>query len=249
MTALPSTEILGTVLHPVTLAQAVVWARQVLAGELPRAYVCHINVHSLMAARTNLPLAGALAGASLAAADGMPLVWLSRRRGYRAGRVYGPDFMQALLSGEPCRHFLYGSTPEVLDRLARTIAQAYPHAELCGMLAPPFGELDDTEIRDHCRTINGARPDVVWVGLGAPKQEIWMARSRMLLEAPLVAGVGAAFDFLAGTKPQAPKWLRQAGLEWAFRLATEPRRLAGRYLATIPQFLLLLAAERFRFRR
>lgn len=253
MSHLAAIPILGIPIHMTDLEQAVRWAGGVIRGETAPAYVCHINVHSLICAQDDAELANALAGAALAAADGMPLVWIGRAHGVPAGRVYGPDFMRALLAhgaelGRPCRHFLYGSTPAVLDRLEERLKVQFTHAHLCGTLSPPFRPLSDEEARENCRHINAAKPDVVWVGLGAPNQELWMARHRALLDAPLLAGVGAAFDFLACTKPQAPRWLRQAGLEWAFRLATEPRRLARRYAETMPRFLVLVALEAIRSR-
>lgn len=192
-------------------------------------------------------LRAALCGADVAAMDGMPLVWLARRSGLVADRVYGPDFMRALLGcrdlagDRPARHFLYGATDMLLERLTAVVSVNYPHAEIVGTLAPPFRPLEKEEEEEHCRQINAVRPDVVWVGLGAPRQELWMARNRSRLSAALLVGTGAAFDFLAETKPQAPRWLQRSGLEWAFRLACEPIRLGPRYLQVVPRFLLLMA--------
>lgn len=210
-------------------------------GDGGRRYVCHLDARSILAARDDPAMAAAVAGAALAAPDGMPLVWLGRARGHAVQRVYGPDFMLALLartSGR--RHLLFGSDDTTLARLA---ARFGPQV---ATLRPPHGAWDREEEARLREAINRTAADVVWVGLGAPRQELWMARNRALLHAPLLVGVGAAFDFLAGTKPQAPGALRRAGLEWAFRLATEPRRLAPRYLRTVPRFAALALAEECR---
>jgi N-acetylglucosaminyldiphosphoundecaprenol N-acetyl-beta-D-mannosaminyltransferase len=248
MSGFPSSDVLGLPLHMTTLPDAVRWAEAQIR-ENRRGYVCHVDVHSLMTARRRTDVHAALAGASLAATDGMPLVWIGRRRGFSVGRVYGPDFMEALVAStarwqdRPCRHFLYGGSQASLDGLARRVF-AHRGSVLAGSLAPPrMTELADADLVRDCAAINAAAADVVWVGLGAPKQDLWMARCRAELTAPLLVGVGAAFDFLSGGKRQAPPWLRQAGLEWAFRLASEPRRLGRRYLDVIPRFCAALVWE------
>ncbi|MGC2856648.1 WecB/TagA/CpsF family glycosyltransferase [Novispirillum sp. DQ9] len=253
----PTVDVLGTAVHALRFSEALAFAEGAVRQRSP-VTVCHVNVHTVVEALEDGDLRDAFAGASLRAADGMPLVWLGRARGQPAERVYGPDFMRAVLGAagqwvedRPSRHFLYGSTPEVLARLSAHIAACYPRAEVVGMLSPPFRPLSEAEERDDAQAIDAARPDVLWVGLGAPRQEKWMARNRPRLQVPLIAGVGAAFDFLAGVKPQAPRWMQRAGLEWLFRLGTEPSRLAGRYLRTMPRFvgLLALAAVRSPFRQ
>jgi N-acetylglucosaminyldiphosphoundecaprenol N-acetyl-beta-D-mannosaminyltransferase len=207
-------------------------------GDGGRRYVCHLDARSILAARDDPAMAAAVAGAALAAPDGMPLVWLGRARGHAVERVYGPDFMLALLARTGNRrHLLFGADDTTLARLATRFGPQVT------TLRPPYGVWSDEEEARLVDAINRAGADVVWVGLGAPRQELWMARHRAALDAPLLLGVGAAFDFLAGTKPQAPPALRRAGLEWAFRLATEPRRLAPRYLRTVPRFAALALAE------
>jgi N-acetylglucosaminyldiphosphoundecaprenol N-acetyl-beta-D-mannosaminyltransferase len=208
-----------------------------------RRYVCHLDARSILAARDDPAMAAAVAGAALAAPDGMPLVWLGRARGHAVDRVYGPDFMLALLARTGGRrHLLFGSDDATLARLAARFGAQVT------TLRPPHGAWNAEEEAGLIAAINRTRADVVWVGLGAPRQELWMARHRAALAAPLLLGVGAAFDFLAGTKPQAPPALRRIGLEWAFRLATEPRRLAPRYLRTVPRFAALAMAEEWRRR-
>ncbi len=220
---------------------AAVAAAEGWIGDGGRHYVCHLDARSILAARDDPAMAAAVAGAALAAPDGMPLVWLGRARGHAVERVYGPDFMQALLARtRGRRHLLFGSDDATLARLVARFG-----ADVA-TLRPPHGAWDEAEDARLCDAVNRAAADVVWVGLGAPRQELWMARNRARLDAPLLVGVGAAFDFLAGTKPQAPRLLRRAGLEWAFRLATEPRRLAPRYLRTVPRFAGLALAEEWR---
>lgn len=251
--AFPRLSILGVPVHMGRFADALAWAEEAIRNRSP-GYVCHVGVHGIIEAQDDPAFAAALSGAALAGTDGMPLVWLGRAHGMVAERVYGPDFMEALLertarwSDRPCRHFLYGSTPEVLERLQAAIATRYPGAVIAGAISPPFRPLSPEEEEADLRAIDAAGTDVLWVGLGAPRQELWMARMRPRLAAPLMAGVGAAFDFLAGTKPQAPSWMQRSGLEWAFRLASEPRRLARRYGTIIPRFLYLLAKETLRGR-
>lgn len=245
MSDFPTTEILGLPVDLTTLdqagQQAETWLR---TGE--RRYVCHVTVHSLIESRDNAAIHAALAGAGLTATDGMPLVWVGRRRGFACGRVYGPDLMLLLCrrtaawTDRTCRHFLYGSTPDVLDRLAAQLRRLAPDIVIVGQLAPPMGPMTEALEAEHRRIIDASGANIVWVGLGAPKQELWMARNRPFLAAELLFGVGAAFDFLSGTKRQAPIWMQKAGLEWAFRLASEPRRLAKRYLVTNSRFLALL---------
>ena len=241
--SLPATDILGLRLHAIDLAAAVAWAEQTIRRRAP-AYVCHVNVHSLVESWRDPLLHAALSGAGLAAPDGMPLVWQGRRQGHAGiGRIYGPDFMTAMLErtgawqDRACRHFFYGSTPVVMAALLENLRRRFPGLVVAGALTPPFRPLSVAEQAEHHAMINASAADIVWVGLGAPRQEIWMHQHRAALQPPLLVGVGAAFDFFAGTKRQAPRWMQRAGLEWSFRLVTEPVRLAPRYAGTIPPFL------------
>jgi N-acetylglucosaminyldiphosphoundecaprenol N-acetyl-beta-D-mannosaminyltransferase len=218
-----------------------------------RHYVCALNVHSVIESRSDSELRRIHNRAGLATPDGMPLVWLLKQAGYvDSGRVCGPDLMLALVQ-RGCeyglRHFLYGSTPNTLARLERNLTARFPEAEIVGSLAPPFRPLTEAEDREVVATINESGAQVVWVGLGAPKQERWMAQHRAALEPNVMVGVGAAFDFHAGVVKQAPKAVQQAGFEWAFRLAMEPRRLWKRYLTTNPRFVAEIAAQKAGLRR
>ena len=164
----------------------------------------------------------------------MPLVWLSRARGFGyVNRVYGPDLMLALCErslSKGYRHFLYGGAPGVPEKLAENLKRRFPGLDVVGTYSPPFRPLTHEEDERVVRMINEAGPDIVWVGLSTPKQERWMAGHIGRLEAPVLIGVGAAFDFHSGVKRQAPRWMQRSGLEWLFRLLTEPRRLWRRYL-------------------
>ena len=161
-------------------------------------------------------------------------------------RVYGPDLMLALCEysqSRGFRHFLYGSTPEVLFCLGDNLTKRYPQLKIVGTYAPPFRLLTKKEEQDEIQTINSTEPDIVWIGLSTPKQELWMDKNITRLNAKVLIGVGAAFDFHAGLKKQAPSWMQRNGLEWFFRLLTEPRRLWRRYFINNPTFLMLVLCQ------
>lgn len=211
------------------------------------------NVHSVMTARRDAELAAALHDADVAAPDGMPLVWALRRLADTGQqRVYGPDLMELALPhgvARGWRHFFYGTTPETLDALVGAAERLAPGLAIAGTLAPPFRALTAGEERGHVEAIRSSGATVLWLGLGMPKQELLMHRLRDRLPGVSILAVGAAFDMLSGNLPQAPDWLQDRGLEWAYRLAKEPRRLWRRYLTNNPAFAVLLAAEMVRSRR
>jgi N-acetylglucosaminyldiphosphoundecaprenol N-acetyl-beta-D-mannosaminyltransferase len=199
------------------------------------------NAWTLAVARRDTALTGALNRGDLNLADGTPLTWVGRRAGFphMRRRVYGPDlFLATTRAGRAwgLRHYLYGSTPKVAEALARRLAHLAPDAEVVGIESPPFRPLTELEEAELVERVHRTRPDIVWVGLGTPLQDLFVDRFRDQLGATLVA-VGAAFDFLSGAKRQAPTWMQHSGLEWAFRLATEPRRLWRRYLIGNAVFL------------
>jgi N-acetylglucosaminyldiphosphoundecaprenol N-acetyl-beta-D-mannosaminyltransferase len=211
------------------------------------ATVAVCNVHSVMSARTDERLAKAIAGADIATPDGVPIVWALQWTTDRSDqeRVYGPELMRrALLSSDGgLRHYLYGSTPETLDLLQRRIGELAPGADVVGADSPPFRPLTDDEEEAALERIRTSGANVVWIGLGMPKQELWMDSVAPRLPGVTLVGVGAAFDFIAGTKAQAPPWMQKAGLEWLFRLVHEPRRLWRRYIWNNPAYLVLLARQ------
>lgn len=178
--------------------------------------------------------------------DGMPVVWWGRHQHSNQvwERVYGPDFMEAVLAAKsPLRHYLVGGSPDTLERLRREISIRWPAAQIVGAESPPFRELSSAELAAQDERIRVSGASVVWVGLGTPKQDYEVARIASSLPVMAVA-VGAAFDFIAGTKKQAPTWMQKSGTEWAFRLASEPKRLWRRYLWGNPRFV--VAALRYR---
>lgn len=210
-----------------------------------RRYVCVTGMHGVMASRRDPWLRDVHNASGMTTPDGMPMVWAAHRAGAPATRrVYGPDLMEAFseraaAAGYPVA--LVGGRPGVATAAARRLAARHRGLAVVACESPPFppgpaGGAGDGVDRALVARLNAARPAVVWVGLGTPRQERWMARYRPLLDAPVLVGVGAAFDFLAGTLRQAPPWLQRAGLEWAWRLAHEPRRLWRRYLGNIPVF-------------
>ncbi len=203
------------------------------------------NVHSVMSARRNPALRHAISEAEIATPDGVPIVW-----GLRATvrseqeRVYGPELMRkAFVDDAGWKHYIYGSTPETLTQLEAKLAEIAPHADLVGSFSPPFRPMTDEETESAMAAIRDSGADVVWVGLGMPKQELWMHEVRPHLPGVALLGVGAAFDFLAGTKKQAPAWMQKAGLEWLFRLIQEPRRLWRRYVWNNPAYAVLLVLQ------
>ena len=217
-----------------------------------RTYVCVCSVHGVMECQRSEQLREIFNSAGMVTPDGMPLVWLAKRRDPAVSRVYGPDLMLAEFkrsTGTALKHFLYGGGPGVAGRLAIRMQERFPGLKIVGAMEPPFAPLEQLASPEAAQTINAAGADVVWVGISSPKQERWMARMRPLLDAPVLIGVGAAFDFHSGTVRQAPPWMQRSGLEWLFRLMTEPRRLARRYLVNNPWFLWSLALQRLGVRR
>jgi N-acetylglucosaminyldiphosphoundecaprenol N-acetyl-beta-D-mannosaminyltransferase len=209
--------------------------------------VAFCNVHMLMEAYNNRYFRRALASADLVVPDGMPLIWLGRRHGFQLHRrVYGPDlffeFCQATAE-TGYRHFLFGGHDGVPETVAATLARRCPGIQIAGTYSPPFGESSETKQHETIARINSSGADVLWVALGCPKQELWMYENRSLLNVPIIAGVGQAFDLFAGRVRQAPRWARDHGLEWAFRLISNPRRLWRRYLIHNAHFLYSLALD------
>jgi N-acetylglucosaminyldiphosphoundecaprenol N-acetyl-beta-D-mannosaminyltransferase len=207
-------------------------------------YVCVTTVHGVMESRRDPALQQIHNRAGMVTPDGMPLVWLCRLMGFGyVERVYGPDLLLAVCQGsveKGYRHFFYGGVPGVAEILATRLQARFPGLQVAGVDAPPFRPLRPAEDQAAVEHINAARPDIVWVGISTPKQERWMAAHIGRVVAPVLIGVGAAFDFHAGLKTQAPRWVQRSGLEWLFRLAMEPRRLWRRYLINNPWFLWLI---------
>lgn len=244
--------VLGVGISPINLAMALdhldSWIKH-----SDRRYVCVCTVHTVMQCRRSERLREVVNRAGLVTPDGMPLVWLTRWAGHRSvSRVYGPDLMLAEIQASQTRghrHFLYGGRPGVADHLEEVLRRRFPGVEIVGTSTPPFAPVEELCNASIADQINAARADVVWVGISTPKQELWMSCMRPLLEAPVLIGVGAAFDFHSGTVRQAPQWMQQSGLEWFFRLAHEPRRLWRRYLIDNSWFIVELARQKLRLKR
>ncbi len=234
-------DILGVHVHAQRFDEAVNTLARWAAEPAGRRYVCIVAVSNLMPGHEDPQVRSAINGADMVTADGMPIVWVQRWWGYpQAERVYGPDVMLALCgktADQGIRHFFWGGSPETVDKLRAGLLARFPGLEIAGIHSPPFATLEKTVNPDTVDMINRANPHIVWVGLGAPKQDLWVSLYRPALQAPLLIAIGAAFDFIAGTKQQAPRWMQRNGLEWTFRLVHEPRRLWRRYLIYNPQFV------------
>ena len=242
----PRAKILGVDVCAINMDDALATIERWIAARTPN-YVCITGVHGVIESQANSRLMAIHNKAGLVTPDGMPLVWVSRALGYRrTRRVYGPDLMHALSSLSARRgytQFYYGGNDGVADLLRQALGAQYPGLQVVGTHTPPFGALTAEEDEAIVAKINAARPDIVWVGLSTPKQEYWMSEHLKRIDAPVMIGVGAAFDFLAGLKPQAPVVMQRNGLEWLYRLLTEPRRLWRRYLYIVPRFIVLSGAQ------
>jgi N-acetylglucosaminyldiphosphoundecaprenol N-acetyl-beta-D-mannosaminyltransferase len=246
--AAPSEEpVLGVPLAVVDYDRTLDWI-DAAAASRSRGYLCVAAVHTVMACRDDAELRAAVLGATFTVPDGQPLVWALNALGHGLpDRVYGPELMERACSRAAAtgqRFYLYGGRNHgALAELARNLRLRHPGLKIVGGHCPPFRALTDAEADAVAAEINRSGADVVWVGIGVPKQEKWMARMRDRLDAPVLIGVGAAFDFHAGLIPQAPEALQRLGLEWAFRLVQEPRRLWKRYLRYNPRFVLGFARQ------
>lgn len=235
----PRVSVLGAPIDAVGWAEALERVAQWAARRQSR-YLCFCNVHSVVTARDDAGFARAIEGADLALPDGMPIAWMLRLNGFPGQqRVNGPDFMWQCCGVAEQRGiavYFYGSTPATLAALRHRLAVEFPRLVIVGMESPPFRALTSSEETATLSRIDDSDAGLVFVGLGCPKQELWSAAARGRVRAVL-AGVGAAFDYHAGTLPRAPRWMQRHGLEWLYRLAAEPGRLWRRYLVTNTRFL------------
>lgn len=203
-------------------------------------YICVSNVHTTVMSFDNADYCAVQNGGILAIPDGGPLSCVGRKRGFSMmKRTTGPDYLMEILkisSQEGYRHYFYGSTDETLTKLKTYLEKNFPDVNVVGMHSPPFRKLSEEENAEIVRQINECHPDFVWVGLGAPKQELWMAEQKGKVSG-LMVGVGAAFDYMAGNILRAPRWMQESNLEWAYRLMQEPKRLFKRYLYSNVKFL------------
>ena len=245
--AVPTRRVLGVDLAA-TDYEGAMDAMDALVERRARGYVCAVATHAVMVAQDDPEMRAALSESTLTVPDGMPLVWAMNALGERLDdRVYGPDLMLRYI--ERCarrghRVYLYGGRDDgALADLADNLHRRFEGLDVVGGYSPPFRTLAPEEEAEVIARIEAARPDVLWVGIGVPKQEKWMLRMRPRLEVPVMCAVGAAFDFHAGLVPQAPQWLQRRGLEWLYRMTREPRRLAPRYLRYNPRFAVAAARQ------
>jgi len=243
----PRYNVLGVGVSALTLASArdlIVGLRGLGPHSAPARYICVTPVHAVSEAQSDPAFRSILNASWLTTPDGMPLVWLAPPG---VTRVYGPDLLLAVCAAGRATgltHYFYGGQPGVAPTLAARLTARFPGLAVVGTFTPPFRPLAATETAALRADLARLRPDVIWIGLGTPKQERFMAEFAPALAAGVLIGVGAAFDFHSGRVHQAPRWMQRSGLEWFFRLCTEPRRLGPRYLKTNPLFVLRVAAQR-----
>lgn len=244
---IPTTDVLNVQISALNMPLAVDTIETWIRERSPN-YVCICTVHTVMECHRDSQMKRIVNSAGIRTPDGMPLVWLSRLAGHDdASRVYGPDLMLELarrssITGH--RHFFYGGAPGVADDLAEKLTQKFPGLRVAGTHTPPMQEVGEIESQDVISAINNSGADIVWCGLGTPKQDWWVSNHRTLLHAPVLIAVGAAFDFHTGRVKQAPKWMQRNGLEWLFRLSQDPKRLWRRYILDNGRFVLMIARSK-----
>jgi N-acetylglucosaminyldiphosphoundecaprenol N-acetyl-beta-D-mannosaminyltransferase len=245
LAAVPSFRVLGVRVSAVQIPDVIRRMEQWITSSERTNYVAVTGMHGVTESQHDARFKNILEQADLVVPDGMPLVWLGRRHGYRLKRrVYGPELMEAFCqqTGSKYRHFFYGGAPGVADYLARLEEERHG-IRIAGTYCPPFRELTHEEQHELVEVIQSAKPDVLWVGLSTPKQERWMDEFKNRVRVPVLVGVGAAFDLNSGRLKQAPRWMRERGLEWLFRLLAEPRRLWRRYLVQGSKFVWYVCLE------
>jgi N-acetylglucosaminyldiphosphoundecaprenol N-acetyl-beta-D-mannosaminyltransferase len=245
-------QVLGVQVDAVNMDGALAHLATVLQGK-GKGYVCVAGVHGIMEAQRRPELLQVYAGSEMTIPDGMPLVWVGRLQGHDVmRRVTGPDLMVEMMGRKEfagLTHFLYGGRKGVAEELREKLSERYPRINIVGTYTPPFGDLSEVEEQSFIATIRELKPDVIWVGISCPRQEIFMARYLPLLETRLLFGVGAAFDYHTGRIRDCAKWIKLAGLQWLHRLLQDPRRLWRRYLRNNPAFLWHIARQFLGVRR
>jgi len=244
--------VLGVGISVLNLRTAVAAIAQAIQ-ERRKGYICVTGVHGVMESQDDPSFKQMLNSAFLCTPDGMPMVWLGKIHGFKEmDRVYGPDLMLDVCQwseASRCRHFFYGGAPGIAEQLAQRLRARFSRLNIVGCYTPPFRPLTGEEEAQLREMVTAARPDIIWVGLSTPKQEKFMVEFLPKLETTLMIGVGAAFDFHAGRVKQAPRWMQRCGLEWFFRLCSEPRRLWRRYLRNNPIFLFKIGTQLLRLRK
>ncbi len=242
MQPLKRCNVLGVGVHAVSFSEAVTAFCDALKSGAS-GYVCLTSAHPVIEATKDDSLRNILNSSLLTLPDGMPLVWMGRRQGFRRmERVYGPDFMMAVCAesvGNGWSHFLYGGKPGVADDLKKALEMKHPRIRIRGVYSPPFRDLTRDEEESLRDQVAEASPDIMWVGISSPKQERFMASHCGILKSRLMVGVGAAFDLHTGRMRDAPGWIKKMGLQWLHRLLQEPKRLGRRYATVVPIFMFL----------
>jgi N-acetylglucosaminyldiphosphoundecaprenol N-acetyl-beta-D-mannosaminyltransferase len=232
--------VLGTDVDAIDMTRAIECMRTLLLSK-PTAYVCVAGVHGVMEARRCPSLAAAYSNAALIIPDGMPLVWVGHLQGHKSmQRVTGPDFMLEIFRRPEFRkvtHFLYGGDTGVAQQLKFILNRRFPNVRITGAATPPFRELSGCEQAALIAEIRHLKPDIIWIGLGCPRQELFMQQYSKLLDTRVLVGVGAAFDYHTGRIRDSADWVKKAGLQWVHRLIQDPRRLWRRYLRNNPPFI------------
>jgi N-acetylglucosaminyldiphosphoundecaprenol N-acetyl-beta-D-mannosaminyltransferase len=236
----PRVNILGVGVHALNLRSAVTVLQSAIANRT-KGYVCVTGVHGVSEAQSDSSFRTILNQAFLNTPDGMPMVWFGRLSGLRQmERVYGPDLLLEVCQASQqagWRHFFYGGGPGTAEALAAVLQTKFPRLQIAGTHTPPFRPLTPMELNELQAQVKSARPDIIWVGLSTPKQELFMASTLPCLDVPIMIGIGAAFDLVSGKIRQSPRWIQQSGFEWLYRLSQEPGRLWKRYLKNNPLFL------------
>ena len=236
---IPTCKIMGVNMAAINMPWLIDFTRKYIK-ELSGNYMCVSNVHTTVMSFDDLRYLAVQNGGIMAIPDGGPLSSVGRKRGFsKMERTTGPDYLKEVLkisAEEGYRHFFYGSTEETLEKLQKHLQETYPGVQVAGMYSPPFRTLSTEEDLQIIQMINESHADFVWIGLGAPKQEYWMADHKEKVNGFMV-GVGAAFDYLAGNIERAPMWMQKANLEWLYRLMQEPKRLFKRYFYTNTKFI------------
>ena len=244
--AIPRANVLGVGVSSINLAQAATAIEEALRHR-SKGYICFAGVHPVMEAQADATLKRIYNRSFLTTPDGMPMVWLNRWQGARhVTRVYGPDLMLEIFQLSEARgwkHFFYGGSDGVAEAMRVEMVKRFPKLQVVGTFEPPFRALTNEEETQLAAQVRAGQPDLMWVGLGSPKQDRFMAAMLPKLDVTLMAGVGAAFNFFTGRVPQAPRWMQRSGLEWFYRCLHEPR-VRGRYFSTVPRFILAALAQR-----
>jgi N-acetylglucosaminyldiphosphoundecaprenol N-acetyl-beta-D-mannosaminyltransferase len=234
--AIPTVDILGVQIAAIDMEWLLNFTKNHIK-DLSGDYICVSNVHTTVTASEDEEYRAIQNGGIMAIPDGGPLSSVGRKRGAEnMARTTGPSYMGEVLKIGGYRHYFYGSTPETLEKLFSNLTHDYPQSTIAGMYSPPFRPMTEEEDEQIVERINETEPDFVWVGLGAPKQEKWMAAHQGRVRG-LMVGVGAAFDYYAGNIERAPQWMQKANLEWVYRLLQDPKRLFKRYLVTNSKFM------------